>query len=45
MYRTPGEYVGMYTGADAKFRSEERGGIDRFDLMLPLILTTVSILD
>ena len=31
MYRTPGEYVGMYTGADAKFRSEERGGIDRFD--------------
>lgn len=31
MYRTPGEYVGMYTGADAKFHSEERGGIDQFD--------------
>ncbi len=31
MYRTPGEYVGMYTEANAKFRSEERGGIDQFD--------------
>lgn len=31
MYRTPGDYVGMYTGADAVFRSKERGGIDQFD--------------
>lgn len=31
MYRTPGEYVGMYSKGDAAFRSEERGGIDQFD--------------
>lgn len=31
MYRTPGEYTGMYNGADAHFRSQERGGIDQYD--------------
>lgn len=31
LYRTPGEYVGMYNGAESDFRSQQRGGIDRFD--------------
>lgn len=31
MYYTPGDYVGMYSGGFADFRSQERGGIDRFD--------------
>lgn len=31
MYRTPGEYGGMYYNGDAIFRSEERGGIDEYD--------------
>ena len=31
MYRTPGQYIGMYNGADAHFRSQERGGIDQYD--------------
>lgn len=31
MYRTPGDYIGMYNGANARFRSEERGGIDQYD--------------
>lgn len=31
LYRTPGEYKGKYTGANAQFRSEERGGIDQYD--------------
>ena len=34
MYRSPGEYVGMYTGANAAFHSEERGGIDQYDFNL-----------
>ncbi len=32
MYRTPGEYIGMYSDGMADFRSEERGGIDEYDL-------------
>lgn len=31
MYRTIGEYRGMYDGANGSFRSEERGGIDQYD--------------
>lgn len=31
MYRTPGHYVGMYNNAAARFRSQERGGIDQYD--------------
>ncbi|MBQ8223922.1 MAG: TonB-dependent receptor [Bacteroides sp.] len=34
LFRTPGDYVGMYTGADGTFRSQERGGIDEFDFNL-----------
>lgn len=28
---TDNQYLGMYNGADARFRSEERGGIDQYD--------------
>ncbi len=31
MYRTPGDYVGMYPDGTATFRSQERGGIDQYD--------------
>lgn len=31
MYRTPGQYTGMYNNSDARFRSQERGGIDQYD--------------
>lgn len=34
LYRTPGEYGGMYWGGNAQFRSEERGGIDQYDFNL-----------
>lgn len=31
MYRTIGEYGGMFDGSNGSFRSEERGGIDQYD--------------
>lgn len=31
VYRTPGEYGGMFWGGNGNFRSEERGGIDQYD--------------
>ena len=39
MYVTPGDYVGMYSGADATFRSQERGGIDALDFNVSLNLS------
>lgn len=34
MYKTPGDYYGMYDNADGTFRSQERGGIDQYDFNL-----------
>lgn len=31
MYRTIGDYRGMFDGGNGSFRSEERGGIDQYD--------------
>ena len=39
MYVTPGDYVGMYSGADVVFKSQERGGIDALDFNVSLNLS------